>query len=162
MFEAFGCEVAFWTRTPRDLPGYAPLERVVAESDVLVVVIALSEETRELIDPRLMKAGSLLVNAARGGVVGQSSLLEALSGGLGGAALDVFETEPLSADDPLLSARNVLLSPHVAGVTGQATGRLIRAVVGNLTAVAEGLEPVDVVNGADLVVTRKFGGSPSA
>ncbi|WP_327090640.1 3-phosphoglycerate dehydrogenase [Nonomuraea sp. NBC_01738] len=162
LFEAFGCEVAFWTRTPRDLPGYAPLERVVAESDVLVVVIALSEETRELIDPRLMKAGSLLVNAARGGVVGQSSLLEALSGGLGGAALDVFETEPLSADDPLLSARNVLLSPHVAGVTGQATGRLIRAVVGNLTAVAEGLEPVDVVNGADLVVTRKFGGSPSA
>lgn len=162
LFRAFGCEVSYWTRTPREEPGYQPLEAVVSGSDVLVVVIALSEQTRGLIDPRAMKQGALLVNAARGGVVDQAALVEALGGQLGGAALDVFETEPPPAGDPLLTRPNVLLSPHVAGVTGQSTGRLIRAVMENVTAALDGGPVANVVNGLTPIVRRKFGGSPSA
>ncbi|MBB5083908.1 NAD(P)-dependent oxidoreductase [Nonomuraea endophytica] len=162
LFRAFGCQVSYWTRTPREDPAYTPLETVVAESDVLVVVIALSEQTRGLIDPRRMKQGALLVNAARGEVVDQAALVEALGGHLGGAALDVFPTEPLPADDPLLGLDRVLLSPHIAGVTGQATGRLIKAVMDNLEAAVDGRPLVNVVNRAEAIVTRKFGDSPAA
>ncbi|GAA3422452.1 hypothetical protein GCM10018952_73960 [Streptosporangium vulgare] len=103
MFAAHGCEVSYWTRTPREVPyAYRELGELVASSHVLVLVIALTEETRGLVDPSLMPAGSLLVNAARGQVVDSAALLSALeSGHLGGAALDVFDTEPLPPDDPL-------------------------------------------------------------
>ncbi|MFI6291791.1 NAD(P)-dependent oxidoreductase [Nonomuraea sp. NPDC050790] len=162
LFRAFGCQVAYWTRTPREDPAYTPLETVVAESDVLVVVIALSEQTRAVVDARRMKQGALLVNAARGEVVDQAALVEALGGHLGGAALDVFATEPLPADDPLRSLDHVLLSPHLAGVTGQSTGRLLRAVMDNLAAALDGRPLVNVVNGVNGPVTRKFGDSPAA
>lgn len=89
LFRALGCRVSYWTRTPRDEPGYLDLEPLVAGSDVLVVVVALAPETRGLVDPRRMKRGALLVNAARGGVVDQAALAAALRDGhLGGAALD--------------------------------------------------------------------------
>ncbi|MFI6504266.1 NAD(P)-dependent oxidoreductase [Nonomuraea typhae] len=160
LFGAFGCEVSYWTRTPRETAAFRPLERVVAESDVLVVVIALAEQTRALVDPRRMKQGAVLVNAARGGVVDQAALVEALGGHLGGAALDVFETEPLPAGDPLLGFAHVLLSPHVAGVTGQSTGRVVEAVMANLTAVLDGRPVAYVVNGLAPDISRKFGHSP--
>lgn len=156
LLSAFGCEVSFWTRTARQDPGYVDLDTLLASSDVVVVVIALSDQTRSLIDPSRMKRGALLVNAARGGVVDQAALTSALrEGHLGGAALDVFEVEPLPADDPLLSSPSVLLSPHVAGVTPQSTGRLVTAVVQNLTAAVEGREVANVVNGVDALVRRR-------
>ncbi|HEX4816523.1 MAG TPA: NAD(P)-dependent oxidoreductase [Nonomuraea sp.] len=157
IFRALGCQVTFWTRTPRTDPAFAELPELLAASDVVVVVIALSDRTRGLIDPARMKRGALLVNAARGGVVDQAALVAALRDGhLSGAALDVFETEPLPAGDPLRDLPNVLLSPHVAGVTPEATGRLLTATLDNLTAAVEGREVDGVLNGVPPVVYRKF------
>ncbi|GGT10061.1 NAD(P)-dependent oxidoreductase [Nonomuraea spiralis] len=162
LFRALGCEVSYWTRTPRQAPGRADLETLVSTSDVLVVVIALSEETRGLIDPRRMKPGALLVNAARGGVVDQAALVAALRDGrLGGAALDVFDTEPLPADDPLRDLPDVLLSPHAAGVTPEATTRLLTATLDNLTAALEGREVQAVLNGVSPTVRRRFPDLPA-
>ncbi|MFI6181070.1 NAD(P)-dependent oxidoreductase [Nonomuraea sp. NPDC051191] len=161
LFGALGCEVSYWTRSPRQAPGRADLETLVATSDVLVVVIALSEETRGLIDPRRMKQGALLVNAARGGVVDQAALVAALRDGhLGGAALDVFDTEPLPAGDSLRDLADVLLSPHAAGVTPEATTRLLTATLDNLAAALEGREVRAVLNGVSPVVRRRFPHSP--
>ncbi|MGV9777243.1 NAD(P)-dependent oxidoreductase [Streptosporangium sp. NPDC003464] len=158
MFAGHGCEVSYWTRRPREVPyAYRELPELVAVSDVLVAVVALSEETRGLIDPSRMPAGSLLVNAARGGVVDQEALVSALeSGHLGGAALDVFDTEPLPPGDPLRDSPRVLLSPHVAGVTSQSTGRLLRRVLDNLEAAVEGRPVADVLNGVEPVVRRRL------
>ncbi|MGW2151107.1 NAD(P)-dependent oxidoreductase [Nonomuraea bangladeshensis] len=160
LFRALGCEVRFWTRTPREDPAYQDLGALLAGSDVVVVVIALSEETTHLVDPALMKPGALLVNAARGEVVDQAALVRALrSGHLAGAALDVFETEPPPPGDPLRELPNVLLSPHVAGVTPEASGRLLTAVVDNLRAAVEGRELTGVVNGLPPTVRRKSFGT---
>lgn len=156
MFGGYGCEVSYWSRTPREVPyAYRELDELIAGSDVLVVVIALSEETRGLVDPSRMPAGSLLVNAARGAVVNSAALLSVLnSGHLGGAALDVFDSEPLPPDDPLRDSPRLLLSPHVAGVTPQSTGRMIRLVLDNLEAAVNGRPVTNVVNGVDTVVRR--------
>ncbi|TDC97034.1 3-phosphoglycerate dehydrogenase [Nonomuraea deserti] len=157
LFRALGCEVSYWTRTPRPDPGFEALDSLVAAGDVVVVVIALSDETRGLIDPARMKRGALLINAARGGVVDQGSLTEALrSGHLGGAALDVFDVEPLPSGDPLRDLPNVLLSPHVAGVTPESTGRLLTATLDNLTAAVEGRKVDAVLNGVGPLISRKF------
>ncbi|NUW30633.1 3-phosphoglycerate dehydrogenase [Nonomuraea sp. SMC257] len=162
LFRAFGCEVSYWTRTPRDEPGHVDLETLVSASDVLVVVVALADETRGLVDARRMKPGALLVNAARGGVVDQEALAAALRDGhLGGAALDVFETEPLPAGDPLRELPGVLLSPHVAGVTAGSTGRLLESVLANLAAALDGRPVTNVLNGVSPSVRRRPGPSLS-
>ncbi|WP_219508313.1 NAD(P)-dependent oxidoreductase [Nonomuraea ceibae] len=161
LFRALGCEVSYWTRTPRDEPGYRDLDALLGSSDVVVVAIALSEETRGLVDPRRLRPGALLVNAARGGVVDQEGLVAALrEGRLGGAALDVFDTEPLPAGDPLRELPGVLLSPHVAGVTSEATGRLLTATLDNLAAALDGRPVAHVVNGVSPIIRRKFADSP--
>ncbi|MGW0805146.1 NAD(P)-dependent oxidoreductase [Nonomuraea sp. NPDC002799] len=161
MFRALGCEVSYWTRTPREDPGFQDLESLVSDSDVVVVVIALSEETRGLIDPGRMKQGALLVNAARGGVVDQRALAASLRDGrLAGAALDVFDVEPLPAGDPLRDLPGVLLSPHAAGVTPEATTRLLTATLDNLAAAIEGRAVTGVLNGAAPMISRKFTESP--
>jgi len=162
MFRALGCEVSYWTRTPREDPGFADLDTLVSASDVVVVAIALSDETRGLIDPGRMKQGALLVNAARGGVVDQKALVAALAEGrLGGAALDVFDVEPLPPGDPLRELPNVLLSPHVAGVTAESTGRLLTVTLDNLAAAVEGREIDGVLNGVHPVISRKLPQSPT-
>jgi D-3-phosphoglycerate dehydrogenase len=158
-FRAFGCEVTYWTRTPRDDNAYRPLDEVVSTSDVLVVVIALGDETRGLLGKDRLQAlprGAVVVNAARGGIVDETALLTLLDEGhLAGAALDVYDTEPLPADSPLRRNDKVLLSPHVAGATAQARIRIALAVQRNLARAVNG-EPVhDVVNGADPVVRRR-------
>lgn len=158
-FRAFGCEVAYWTRTPRDDAAYRPLDELLATSDVLVVVIALGERTRGLLDEaalRRLPRGAVVVNAARGGIVSESALVALLDEGhLLGAALDVYDTEPLPDGSPLRSHDRVLLSPHVAGATLQARLRIAVAVQDNLRRAIAG-EPVhDVVNGIDPVVRRR-------
>ena len=158
-FRAFGCEVAYWTRTPRADAAYRPLDELLATSDVLVVVIALGDETRGLLTERrlrLLPRGAVVVNAARGGIVDEAALLTLLEEGhLAGVALDVYDTEPLPEDSPLRAHDRVLLSPHVAGATAQARLRIAVAVQQNLRRAVHG-EPVhDVVNGADPVVRRR-------
>lgn len=156
-FRAFGCDVAYWTRTPRpDDPAYLGLPELLARSDVLVVVIALGDATRGLLDEaalRTLPRGAVVVNAARGGIVSEPALATLLGEGhLAGVALDVYDTEPLPGDHPLRHTDGVLLSPHVAGATAQARLRIALAVQRNLARAVAG-EPVhDVVNGVDPVV----------
>ncbi|GAB3903216.1 hypothetical protein GCM10027612_69430 [Microbispora bryophytorum subsp. camponoti] len=162
LFGALGCRVSYWSRTPRIESygaAYQDIDTLVTGSDVLVLAVPLAPETRGLIGAERfarMPTGSVLVNAARGGVVDQAALLAALeSGRLAGAALDVYDSEPPAPDDPLRSCPGVLLSPHAAGVTPEATARLIRCVLDNLAAAMEGRPVVNVVNGADPLVRRR-------
>lgn len=133
MAEAIGMEVA--AHDPY-LPGDAwvslgirqvDLDDLLAGSDVVTVHVPLSAETRHLIgeaELRRMKAGSFLVNCARGGLVDEAALSRALAEGhLAGAALDVFEKEPLR-ESPLLSAPNLILTPHVAASTREAQSQV--------------------------------------
>jgi (S)-sulfolactate dehydrogenase len=103
-------------------------DALLAEADVVALHVPLVAATRHLIDAaRLlqMKPGAILVNTARGGVVDESAVAVALmSGRLGGAALDVFEQEPLAAGSPLAGCPNLLLTPHIAGVTAESNARV--------------------------------------
>jgi (S)-sulfolactate dehydrogenase len=104
------------------------LDALLAESDAVTLHVPLTGETRHLIDAARigrMKPGAVLVNSARGGVVDEAALVAALrSGRMGGAALDVFEQEPLTAGSPLAGVPNLVLTPHVAGVTREANARV--------------------------------------
>ena len=163
-YAALGADVAHWSRRerPAEEAGGArwlPLEELLAHSQLLVVVIALTPETRGLLSAKrlaLMPEGSYVVNAARGGLVDEDALLDAVrSGRLAGAALDVYATEPLPADSPLRAEERILLSPHAGGATREAQGRLIAAVVENVRRAVNGERVEHVVNGVDPVVRRR-------
>ena len=114
--DGFGMRVLF---SDPDVDGGVPLEALLAESDVVSLHCPRTPATRGLLDEAAlhrMRPGALLVNTAGGGIVDEGALVRALvSGHLGGAALDVFATEPLPRDSPLLTAPNLLLTPHLAG-----------------------------------------------
>jgi phosphoglycerate dehydrogenase-like enzyme len=156
----FGSRVVYHDPVPRDFPGARPvaLDRLLAESDVVCVHTPLDVDTHALINAdtlATMKKGAILINAARGPIVDEPALVEALrSGHLGGAGLDVFETEPLPADSPLRSLDNVFLSPHVGGNTYEAESFLLEVVGANLIRVLDGEEPLNVVNGVVREVAR--------
>jgi (S)-sulfolactate dehydrogenase len=104
------------------------LDALLAEADVLSLHVPLLPATRNLIDAQriaLMKPGAILVNTARGGVVDEAAVAAALaSGRLGGAALDVFDKEPLPAGSPLAGCPNLILTPHIGGVTAESNARV--------------------------------------
>ena len=104
------------------------LDEVLAQSDVISLHVPLTAETQNLIDANrlsIMKSDAILINTARGGVVDEAALAAALrSGKLGGAALDVFTTEPLPGGSPLADAPNLILTPHIAGVTRESNERV--------------------------------------
>ena len=127
-----------------------PLGELLAESDYVSLHTPLTPETRHLIgaaELAAMKPSAVLVNTARGPVVDEAALVEALtSGGIAGAGLDVFEEEPLPADSPLSRLENVVLTPHVASVSPEAM-RLLREEVGRAAAdVLRGRWPKYVAN----------------
>jgi D-3-phosphoglycerate dehydrogenase len=161
LFGAFGCDVVHWSRTRRDdAPApWVELDDLLATSDVVVLVIALGEATRDLLDAGALarlKPGALVVNAARGGVLDEDALAQALERGhVGGAALDVFRVEPLPAGSALRSAPGVLLSPHAAGSSVQAVTRILEQTNANLRRVLDGSPVVDVVNGLSPHVLRR-------
>ena len=119
---AFGMRVLAYTRSPFSLEGVeaAELDRLLCESDVVSLHVPLTEATRHLIDARAlarMKPDALLINTARGAVVDEAALIRALrERRIGGACLDVFETEPLPPEHPLRDLDNVILTPHTAGL----------------------------------------------
>lgn len=123
-----------WT-TPLGRIEPAGLDRILAQSDVISLHVPLTDATRHLIGPEAiaaMKDGAILVNAARGGVVDEAALAQALAAGrLGGAALDVFETEPLPADQARAFADlpNVILTPHIAGLSRESNRRVSEVTV---------------------------------
>ncbi len=114
------------------------LEQVIAEADVLSLHVPLTAQTRNLLDGKrlaTMKPQAILINTARGGVVDEAALASALrSGALAGAALDVFDKEPLPAGSPLAGCPNLLLTPHVAGVTAESNVRVSTMIADKVAA----------------------------
>ena len=126
------------------------LHTLLRESDILVISASLTPETRGLIgraELALMRPTALLVNTARGAIVDQQALLDALKGGgLRGAALDAFTQEPLPADSVLRNLPNVLASPHTAGSTRQSRDRIWRQMQANLDRLAANEPLLNIVN----------------
>ena len=121
-----GMRVIAWTFHPGgDIAEWVSLDEVLRLSDVVSVHVRLSPETTGLIGREqltLMKPGAILINTARGGIVREADLIDALrTNHLAGAGLDVFETEPLPQESPLYALPNVVLTPHAAGTTPETT-----------------------------------------
>jgi (S)-sulfolactate dehydrogenase len=120
------------------------MDELVANADVISLHVPLTDQTRHLIDADAiarMKPDAILVNAARGGVVDEKALAVALKGGkLGGAALDVFETEPVTAQSGahMADVPNLILTPHIAGLTDEANLRTSDLTAANVRSVLEG------------------------
>jgi glyoxylate reductase len=140
----FGMRVLGWTRSGREVPGVEVVELndLLECSDLLTIHVALAPETRDLIDAGALarlRPGAVLVNTARGGVVNEAALTEALrTGRLAAAALDVFETEPLDPTSPLLAAPNLILAPHIGSASVATRERMADLAVANLLAGLEG------------------------
>ena len=156
-FGAFGVDLAYWSRRRRGEEEearlgarYLELDELFPAADVLILTVALTPDTRHLVDAErlgTMKATAVVVNAARGEVVDEVALAEALTEGrLHGAAVDVFSTEPPPGDHPLRGVETAVLTPHVAGASAEAAGRILERVFSNVTAVLEGREPVGVLD----------------
>lgn len=125
------------------------LEELLRVSDIITIHAPLTPENKELINARtlrLMKPGAFLINAARGGMVNEADLHQALKAGqIAGAGLDVFEAEP-PLDSPLLELENVVLTPHTAAFTHEAMNQMSMGVVEQLIDYYHGKKPVHTVN----------------
>jgi D-3-phosphoglycerate dehydrogenase len=128
----------------------ASLEALLPQVDLLTCHTPLTEETRAMINPRtlgLLKRGAILVNTSRGPVHDERAVFEALATGqLAAAGLDVFEEEPSPVDNPIFSLPNVVVSPHVAGGTAQASRAISMQVAGEMLRVLRGERPEVLVN----------------
>jgi phosphoglycerate dehydrogenase-like enzyme len=137
MLGAMGAKVLYWSRTKKN----AQLDLLVATSDIVSLHLPLSPQTEGMIDPRRMKRGAILINTARGGLVKEAFLIEALtSGQLAAAGLDVFSTEPPPSDNPLLSLPNVICAPHLAWLTQETLERSLTAAMDNVHRFLAGAE----------------------
>lgn len=159
LFSAFGAHVRWFDPMPVNRPEIelyesASLDELLGWSELLTVHVPLTEGTRGLIGTNelaRMQPGAVVVNAARGGIINEAALIEALDAGtLGGVALDVYEEEPLPPTSPILAAAKrhsgrVILSPHIAGVTPEASRELFVRTWANVETVIDGGEPVSRV-----------------
>jgi D-3-phosphoglycerate dehydrogenase len=133
-----GMRVIAWTMHPKPLAGVelVELDELYRASDVVSLHLRLSEETVDFIGPRqftLMKNRAILINTARGAIVNEPALLEALSTGrISGAGLDVFAVEPLPPNHPITRLGNVVITPHNAGITPEALEAGLRMSVENI------------------------------
>jgi D-3-phosphoglycerate dehydrogenase len=152
--KAFGMRIIAWTRRPSDARAaehgitFADLDTVLGESDVLSLHLVLSPETEGLIgaeDLRKTKPGVVLINTARAEVMDEAAMIALLrSGRIGAAGLDVFTQEPLPAGHPLTELDNVVLTPHSAYNTPEATIAMLDMAIGNVEAFYAG-NPMNVV-----------------
>jgi len=149
-----GMTVSAWTRNPnperagRHGIEFVALDTILRDSDVLSVHTALTAETRNLLDTRalgLTKSGVIIINTARGEIIEENALLDALrSGSVAAAGLDVYHQEPLPPEHPLVAMDNVLLTPHVAFNTPEAAHALLDISIENIVHYYRG-DPVNVV-----------------
>ena len=154
--EAFGCRIIAadpyfkGDPTPAEI---VDLENLLKESDVVSVHARLTEETQHLIGEKeisLMKPSAVLVNTARSGLIDEQALIEALSQRrIMGAALDVFDTEPLPVDHPLLKLDNVTITPHLAGSSIDAFRNSPQMMAEHLSRMLKGQQPLPIVNGIE-------------
>jgi glyoxylate reductase len=153
---ALGMRILYCSRTPKP-----PLERryrmefvsqkeLLGHSDIVSVHAPLTAETHHLINKRtlaLMKPAAVVVNTARGALVDQNALYEALAAGkIGAAALDVTDPEPMPADDPLLTLPNVIVTPHIASASVATRARMAMLAAENLVQALSGRVPKHTVN----------------
>lgn len=149
-----GMNVRAWTRNPSAERGrrhgieLVDLETILRESDIISVHTALTEQTRNLLDAKALagtKPGVIVINTARGEIIDEDALIDALrSGHIAGAGIDVYHSEPLPPDHPLTRFENVLLTPHVAFNTPEATLALLDISIDNVVRYFQG-NPVNVV-----------------
>jgi phosphoglycerate dehydrogenase-like enzyme len=132
--------------------GWVPLNDLLAKCDIISLHLPLTPATEGMFNAEAiakMKPGSILINTARGAIVDEAALVDALqTGQLSGAGLDVFAHEPVSADNPLLALDNVLLTPHVSWYTADTMARYLDAAIKNCRRIQEGKRPYFLVNDA--------------
>ncbi len=149
--KAFDMRVIAATRTPKNVPDveFTDIDSVFARSDFITVHCPLTDKTRELVNMerlRLCKPSAVVINTSRGPVVNEHDLTEALNSGIiAGAGLDVVSSEPMKADNPLLGAKNCLITPHVAWAPVQTRQRLVSEAAENLRCFIAG-KPRNTVN----------------
>lgn len=143
---AFGMKILGYDCRPvtTEIPGFvqADLSELLSRSDFISLHCPLFDDTKEMINCDTLanvKPGAFLINTSRGPLINEKALCDALkSGRLAGAALDVLSTEPPNADNPLLSAPNCIITPHIAWATKEARTRLMTMAVDNLAAYLDG------------------------
>ena len=157
MAGVFGTKILYYKRNrlPEEVEKELGLEDtsfedILSSSDVLSVNVPLTDETRGMLweeEIAMMKQGAILVNTARGGIVEEEALANALKKGkLKGAAVDVFKNEPIDYDCPLLELENVILTPHISAISPETMKRVPVMVCENLNRIYEGKPPLRVVN----------------
>lgn len=144
VLEAMGARVLYTARTPKPAARgeFRSLDDLLAEADIVSLHVPLTTETANLIDAealRRMKPGSILVNTARGGLIDEGDLIEALiHGHIAAAGLDVFVREPVAPDNALLAMDNVVVAPHVAWLTPETLERSLAVAAENCRRLARG------------------------
>ena len=157
---AFGCRMIYFDAVPLT-PGeeeelgltFSPLDDLISDSDIVTLHVPLTPETDNMISAERiasMKPGAILINTSRGQVVDEAALARALNEGrLGGAGIDVFSSEPITADNPLLNAPYTILTSHTAGATNESRLRIIDLSLNNVADVFRGKTPLNIVNGVE-------------
>ncbi|KQV70505.1 dehydrogenase [Rhizobium sp. Root1220] len=149
----FGLEVVANSRSPGSLPEgvrFASVDDLVTSVDILVLCCPLTPETTGLLSPERigrMKPDAILVNVSRGAVIDDAALIEALvEGRIAGAALDVFSSQPLPSDHPYLALDNVIVTPHLAGLTQESMMRMGTGAAAEAVRVLRGELPLNLCN----------------
>ena len=149
--KALGMEICYYSRTKKEtsLAQYSPLETLFSKSDIISLHCPLQQDNLAFVNRELiqkMKRSAFLINTSRGQLIDEKDLADALNNGLiAGAALDVLSTEPPLRDNPLLSARNCIITPHNAWMSTEARQRILDISAGNISSFLRN-EPVHVVN----------------
>ncbi len=160
--QAFGmkvvaCDPFFMSEPGIEIVSFVEL---LASADFVSLHLPLTPETRGLFDRSVfdkMKTGALLINTARGGLIVESDLIKALeSGRLAGAGLDVFQTEPPAADNPLWSAPNLVLTPHMAGLDTLAMSEMARMAAQCIVDLHHGIWPTESIINAEIAPGWKW------
>jgi len=157
---AFGTKIVYYdiVRAPEEKEKelgatYLPLEELLKQSDIVSIHVPLVPETKGMIGMeqlRLMKREAILINVARGGIVKEQDLYQALKEGIiAGAGIDTWEMEPVNPDNPLLALDNVVAMPHIAAGTIDTFERVVRMSFQNIVKAEEDNRPLHVVNGVE-------------
>ena len=148
-----GMRVIGVTRRPDSLPANVQAvskQELFKQADVVVLCCPLNEQTRGMVDVEtvaMMKPGAILINVSRGPVIDTAAVIDALRHGrLGGAAMDVHDRQPLTGQEPLFDCPNLLLTPHVAGITATSLLGMSQGAVDTMLALLRGERPANVVN----------------
>lgn len=162
---AFGASILYHDEVCREEAeyelgaSYAQLPEILRQADIISLHVPLTPSTKHMIGAEelaMMKPGALLINVARGGIVDEAVLTKALRGGkLAGAALDVWESEPVQPTNPLLQLENVIATPHIGAGTRDTLSRVLGMAFANIQRVSRGEPPRHVVNGVKSSLDQK-------